>query len=101
MGEPIEVKKELVERYKMGGKEKHDVENGWPPSPIGGERAAVCDQHEHVQRDDDGPRLGDAERREHGPAHPDGQHDHVDHGAEVQAEPEPDQGVSVRRACEA
>lgn len=31
VGEPIEVKKELVERYKMGGKEKHDVENGWPP----------------------------------------------------------------------
>ena len=24
-GEPIEVKKELVERYKLGGKEKHEV----------------------------------------------------------------------------
>ena len=25
VGEPIEVKKELVERYKLGGKEKHEV----------------------------------------------------------------------------
>lgn len=38
----------------MGGKEKHDVEMGWPPH-ASGERAVVCDQHEHVQRDDDGP----------------------------------------------
>lgn len=25
VGEPIEVKKELVERYKLGGKDKHEV----------------------------------------------------------------------------